>query len=119
MMLRVVAEPAAEFETWLAQQAQPAVEDRGGRRRESGVFGELVRQLPPHLGHAGRRERGARSDALDEPRDDCRRASAEHAEESADVGARSAEIKPGCLMPAFGLSDEEEEQIVEYLRTLK
>jgi cytochrome c oxidase subunit 2 len=29
------------------------------------------------------------------------------------------EIKPGVLMPAFGLSEQEEGQIVEYLRTLK
>jgi cytochrome c1 len=28
-------------------------------------------------------------------------------------------LKPGCLMPAFGLGEVEEEQIVRYLRTLK
>jgi cytochrome c oxidase subunit 2 len=27
-------------------------------------------------------------------------------------------IKPGCLMPAFGLSDEQLNSIVRYLRTL-
>ena len=29
------------------------------------------------------------------------------------------EIKPGCLMPAFGLSDRELDLVVDYLTTLK
>jgi cytochrome c oxidase subunit 2 len=29
------------------------------------------------------------------------------------------QIKPGCLMPAFGLSDRELDLIVDYLKTLE
>jgi len=29
------------------------------------------------------------------------------------------QIKSGCLMPAFGLSDKERDDIVRYLRTLR
>jgi cytochrome c oxidase subunit 2 len=29
------------------------------------------------------------------------------------------EIKPGCLMPAFGLSEHDRDQIVSYLSTLR
>jgi cytochrome c oxidase subunit 2 len=28
-------------------------------------------------------------------------------------------IKPGCLMPAFGLTERDRNQIVDYLRTLR
>lgn len=33
--------------------------------------------------------------------------------------ANPQKIKPGCLMPAFGLSDRDRDRIVDYLRTLR
>ncbi len=118
MLLRVVVETPESFENWLANQAQTAVEDPAvaeGRQvflSESCVNCHRIRGTPaagnyaPDLTHLMSRQTiAAGIIALDahtlerwvhDPQD----------------------IKPGCLMPAFGLDRKKEDLIVRYLLTL-
>jgi cytochrome c oxidase subunit 2 len=119
MLLRVVAEPAAEFEAWLAQQAQPAVEDTAVAEGKatflanSCVNCHRISGTPadgnaaPDLTHLMNRETLAAGQVPNTLKNLQTWVHNPH------------EIKPGVLMPAFGLSEQEEDQIVEYLRTLK
>ena len=43
----------------------------------------------------------------------------QHARSTAEVGGRPQQVKSGCLMPAFGLSESQMDRIVGYLTTLK
>jgi cytochrome c oxidase subunit 2 len=119
MLLRVVAEPPSDFEAWLENQAKPAVEDAAvaeGKQAflsESCVNCHRIRgtvasgNYAPDLTHLMSRETLASGMiALDEPN-------------LRQWIHDPQEIKPGCLMPAFGLDEAKEEQIVRYLLTLK
>ena len=119
MLLRVVAEPPSEFEAWLANEAKDAVDDSAvaeGKatflanscvncHRIAGTAAEGI--AAPDLTHLMSRETLA-SGQVPNTRSNLRKWV--HDPQS---------IKPGVLMPAFGLSEQEETQIVEYLRTLK
>ncbi|MBL9162212.1 MAG: cytochrome c oxidase subunit II [Planctomycetaceae bacterium] len=119
MLLRVVAQSHEEFEAWLVQQAQPAVEEpavAAGKaaflanscvncHRISGTAADG--NAAPDLTHLMSRETLASGQAPN-TRSNLRKWV--HDPQS---------IKPGVLMPAFGLSEQEENQIVEFLRTLK
>jgi cytochrome c oxidase subunit 2 len=119
MLLRVVVESPAAFETWLENERKPAVEDpaaSGGRSAflaQSCVNCHRVRGTPaqggyaPDLTHLMRRETLA-SCMVENSSDKLRRWVAD-----------PQQIKPGCLMPAFGLGDREREDIVRYLLTLR
>lgn len=119
MMLRVIAHPPEEFDAWVAQQRQPAAEvaaasagrdlfqsvacincHRIGGTVADGVFG-------PDLTHLMSRETIAAGAALNTP-------------EMLHAWITDPDtIKPGALMPAMKLADDEVEQIVAYLTTLK
>ena len=71
---RLCADPPEEFDQWLAEQAKPAGDDPGGPRGPRRLPGRVVRQLPSHPRHRGRRQLRTRSHAPDEPHDDRRRA---------------------------------------------
>lgn len=119
MLLRVVVETPAEFEKWLAQQAEPAADDpavaagKAAFLAESCVNCHRVRGTPaagnygPDLTHLMSRQTFA----------------AGMVDLSAPTLARwihdPQDIKPGCLMPAFGLDREKEDLIVRYLLTLR
>ena len=119
MLLRVVAEPAAEFEAWLANQAKDAVDDLAvaeGKatflanscvncHRIAGTAAQGI--AAPDLTHLMSRETLASGQVTNTLKNLRKWV---HDPQS---------IKPGVLMPAFGLSEQEESQIVEYLRTLK
>ena len=119
MMLRVVAEPVEEFEAWLQHQAEPAVDApvvAQGRaafmanscvncHRIEGT--EAVGTAAPDLTHLMSRETIAAGMVPNTLKNLRKWVHDPHS------------IKPGCLMPAFGLSEVEEEEIVAYLRTLK
>lgn len=119
MLLRVVVDSPAEFDRWLEQQAQPAVEDSqqaAGREAflsESCVSCHRVRGTPangnyaPDLTHLMSRQTLA-SGIIPLDEDNLRRWIHD-----------PHDIKPGCLMPAFGLSAEKEDLIVKYLLSLK
>ncbi|HEV3238458.1 MAG TPA: cytochrome c oxidase subunit II [Gemmataceae bacterium] len=119
MLLRVVVESPDEFERWLDNEKKPAVEDDRVSKGKSAFLSQScvnchrIRGTPaagtyaPDLTHLMRRETLASGiivntkenllDWIDDPQ----------------------KIKPGCLMPAFKLSEGERDLVVEYLRTLR
>jgi cytochrome c oxidase subunit 2 len=119
MLLRVVAQEPADFERWAANEARPAVNDpsvRSGRALfESlscinchAVRGTRAKEnFGPDLTHLMTRQTlgaGVLANTLENLRNwinDPQR------------------YKPGCLMPAMKLTDQELNQIVAYLETLK
>jgi cytochrome c oxidase subunit II len=117
MLIRVVAEPVADFEKWLEHEKEPAADDpqmRAGKAAflaQSCVNCHAVRgttargTFGPDLTHLMGRQTLAAGMI---PRE--------------KLGAWVADpqqIKPGCLMPAFVLSNHDREQIVSYLSTLR
>ena len=119
MLLRVVAEEPAEFERWLANEAKPAVEDpavAAGKRAflaQSCVNCHAVRGTPavgtyaPDLTHLMTRKTLASGMVPNSP------------EELRRWLADPQQVKPGCLMPSFKLSDHDLDLITGYLRTLR
>jgi cytochrome c oxidase subunit 2 len=119
MLLRVVVHPPDEFEAWLASESQPA-QDVATAREGKAAFLALscinchaVRGTPaggnfaPDLTHLMSRETLAGGMIQNTP-ENLRRWV--HDPQS---------IKPGCLMPAFGLGDRDLDLVVDYLLTLK
>jgi cytochrome c oxidase subunit 2 len=121
MLLRVVVESPHDFEDWLENQQKPAVEDpsvKAGRSAflsQSCVNCHRVRGTPaagtyaPDLTHLMRRQTLA-SGMIEN--------------DSAGKNLRGwvddpQKYKPGCLMPAFGLSDRVRDDMVRYLLTLR
>jgi cytochrome c oxidase subunit 2 len=119
MLLRVVVEPPDDFEKWLANEKKPAVDEAQGRSgrelflAQSCVNCHTVRgtrakgKFGPDLTHLMSRQMLA-SGMIDNDRDGLKRWVDD-----------PQKIKPGCLMPRFGLGKREAEQIVDYLLTLK
>lgn len=119
MLIRVVAEPAAEFDRWLESQARPAVDEpasRDGRAAflaQSCVNCHRVRGTAaaggyaPDLTHLMSR-RTLASGMVPNTRENLRQWVAD-----------PQKVKPGCLMPAFGLSPTDLDRIVGYLLTLR
>jgi cytochrome c oxidase subunit 2 len=119
MLLRVVVDSPEDFDKWLAAQAELAIEDpqhAAGREAflsESCVNCHRVRgttavgNYAPDLTHLMSRQTLA-SGIIPLDEKNLRR-----------WIHNPHDIKPGCLMPAFGLSAEKEELIVQYLLSLK
>jgi cytochrome c oxidase subunit II len=119
MLLRVVVESPGEFERWLEHERQPAAEDanvdagRSAFLSQSCVNCHRVRgsaaqgTYAPDLTHLMSRQTLA-SGMIPNTPENLRRWVAD-----------PQTIKPGCLMPAFGLSDSECDKIVSYLLTLR
>src|SRR5262249_35938126 len=119
MLLRVIVDSPRDFETWLANERKPAVEDPAARAGRSAFLGQScvnchrVRGTPargsyaPDLTHLRSRATLASGMVKNTP------------EILRRWVADPQPIKPGCLMPAFGLSDREYDDIVRYLLTLR
>jgi cytochrome c oxidase subunit 2 len=119
MLIRVVVESPADFESWLERERKPAIEDASARTGRSAFLGQScinchrVRGTPaqgtyaPDLTHLMSRQTLASGIVPNTP-ENLRRWVAD-----------PQPIKPGCLMPAFGLSAREQEDIVLYLLTLR
>lgn len=119
MGLRVIAETPAEFERWLENEQRPAVDDPGAGEGKSAflsqscvnchrVRGTSARgTYAPDLTHLMSRKTlaaGMASNTTEELRrwvDD------------------PQAVKPGCLMPAFGLDARERDLVVRYLESLR
>lgn len=121
MLIRVVAEPVEAFESWLQNQERPAVEsnlDDAIRGRELFLAHSCVNchriHGTPAIGHYAPDLTHLMSrDTL---------ASGMIANDATNLlnWVRNPQaIKPGCLMPAFGLSDEENQRLVDFLLTLR
>jgi cytochrome c oxidase subunit 2 len=119
MLIRVVVQSAADFDRWAAAQEQPAAVDPrvdAGRRlfqstacvnchtiggtAAQGTFG-------PDLTHLISRHTIGAGTVLNTPAN------------LSQWVRDPQQIKPGCLMPAMQLSDDEVNEIVAYLLTLK
>jgi cytochrome c oxidase subunit 2 len=119
MLIRVVVDPPAEFDRWLEREAKPAVVDpavREGKavfQAQSCINCHAVRGTPargtyaPDLTHLMSRRTLASGMGPNTP-EDLRRWVDD-----------PQKVKPGCLMPAFGLNDRERDLVVSYLLSLR
>jgi cytochrome c oxidase subunit 2 len=118
MLLRVVVDPPDVFERWLANEMQPAVDDPAAREGKAAFLAQTcvnchrVRgteargTYAPDLTHMMARRTLAAGMVPNTP------------EELRRWIDDPQTIKPGCLMPSFGLSDRDRDLVVRYLRTL-
>jgi cytochrome c oxidase subunit II len=119
MLIRVTADSPADFEQWVKKESQPAVNDptvHDGKAMflaQSCVNCHAVRGTPAHgtyapdLTHLMSRDTLASGIAKNTP-------------ETLAAWVRDPQaMKPGCLMPAFGLSDRDQKSILRYLLTLR
>jgi cytochrome c oxidase subunit 2 len=128
MLIRVIAEPEAKFQTWLSDQKEPANKNLSAKARagqavflaQSCVSCHTVRgttargTFGPDLTHLMSRQTLAtgladnnRENLIDWVRDP----------QQGPAGKRG--IKPGCYMPNMQLSQDQVERIVDYLEELK
>jgi cytochrome c oxidase subunit II len=119
MLIRVVVDSPSDFETWLENERQPAAEDPAGSAGRSAFLAQScvnchrVRgtsaqgSYAPDLTHLMSRKTLASGMVENTP------------ENLGRWVADPQQIKPGCLMPAFGLADRERNDIVRYLLTLR
>ena len=119
MLLRVYAHPPAEFEAWLAHEAELAREDPAASEGKAAFLAEScvnchrVRGTPavgtyaPDLTHLMSRETIGGGMIANTP---------ENLRQWVDDPQT---IKPGCLMPAFKLDDRQLDLVVQYLLTLE
>ncbi len=119
MLLRVVVDSPEDFETWLANESQPAVDEPAAAEGKAAFLAEScinchrVRgtiadgTYAPDLTHLMSRQTLASGLVLND-RENLR----------AWIN-NPHDIKEGSLMPAFGLSDDKLDLIVDYLMTLK
>jgi cytochrome c oxidase subunit II len=119
MLIRVVVDSPSDFEAYLANERNPAVEHPDVRAGRSAFLGQScvnchrVRGTPargsyaPDLTHLMSRKTLA-SGMVENTPENLRRWIAD-----------PQQVKPGCLMPAFGLGDRERDDIVRYLLTLR
>lgn len=119
MLLRVVVDEPEKFERWLVDQQQPAADDPAGREgrtkflAQSCVNCHRVRgtaaqgTYAPDLTHLMSRDTLASGMIANTP------------EKLRQWVKDPQGIKPGCLMPAFGLSQGDRDLITDYLLTLK
>jgi cytochrome c oxidase subunit 2 len=120
MLLRVNVDASQDFEGWLDNQAKPAAENPANRNDQAVFLSQscvnchrvkgtaAAGSYAPDLTHLMSRQTLGSGMIPNDP-------------EGKNLRAWIADpqrIKPGCLMPAFGLSDAQLNSIVRYLRTL-
>jgi cytochrome c oxidase subunit 2 len=118
MLLRVYVDPPAKFDEWVKKQAAdkapPSSDDRNAQAffSQSCVSCHRVRgtaargTYAPDLTHLMSRDTLASGMVAND------------ADHLRDWVADPQRIKPGCLMPAFGLGRQDRDAIVDYLMTL-
>jgi cytochrome c oxidase subunit II len=118
MLIRVVAQAPSDFERWIERESRPAIEDpavvdgKGVFLAQSCVNCHTIRgtsakgTYAPDLTHLMSRETLAAGMVANTP------------ENLAKWVRDPQTIKPGCLMPAFGLDAEQVQSIVAYLSSL-
>jgi cytochrome c oxidase subunit 2 len=119
MLLRVNVDAPADFQAWLDNQKKPAVDDRAARAGRDVFLGQSCVNChrvtgtsargtyAPDLTHLMSRQTLA-SGMIANTRDQLRQWVID-----------PQQIKEGCLMPAFGLSTQQVDRLVDYLITLK
>ena len=119
MLIRLVVDEPGDFERWLENEARPAVDDPRASAGKAVFLGQTcinchrVRGTPaqgtyaPDLTHL------------------MSRATIAAGMVTATAGSLGRwiedpqTVKPGCLMPAFGLDDRDRARLVDYLLTLR
>ena len=119
MLLRVVVDSSEDFEHWLANETGPAVANAASHQGKAVFLAQscinchrlrgTVAQggYAPDLTHLMGRQTLAAGMVLN---------TTENIRRWVD---NPASIKPGCLMPAFGLSERDRALMVDYLTTLR
>ncbi len=119
MLLRVNVDPPEQFAQWLDHQEQPAVEDPSlGKEKKTFLTQSCVNchrvrgttaqgAYAPDLTHLMSRETLATGLFKNTP------------ENLGNWVNDPQKLKAGCLMPAFGLSAHEQDQVVRYLLSLR
>jgi cytochrome c oxidase subunit 2 len=123
MLLRVYVDPPDEFSRWLASQRERAWDQKVGLARGKEIFLKQtcvschrVRGAPEAKGNVGPDLTHLMSRAtlaggmIENDRE---------GKNLRDWIADPQKVKPGCLMPAFGLSKEDLDDVVQYLRALE
>jgi cytochrome c oxidase subunit 2 len=119
MLLRVVVDSPEDFESWLENERQPAAEDAAASTGRSAFLAQSCINC-----HRVRGTSARGSGAPDLTHLMSRKTLASGMVENTPENLRRwvadpKQIKPGCLMPAFGLTDRERNDIVRYLLTLR
>jgi len=119
MLLRVIVDSPAEFQSWVENQKKPAVDQMAPRADRDLFLSQSC--INCH------RVRGTSANGTYAP--DLTHLMSRQTLASGMVPNNEVELrkwvndpqqtKPGCLMPAFGLSDQQVESVVNYLITLK
>jgi cytochrome c oxidase subunit II len=119
MLLRVIVDTPADFEQWLANESKPATEAAQAKAGKAAFFAQTcvnchrirgtsaAGTFGPDLTHLMSRQTLASGIIPNDP---------ENLRRWVDDPQK---IKPGCLMPSFGLSEQDRAGIVQYLRTLR
>lgn len=118
MRLRVIAHPADEFERWVVEQRKPAEVDMDSPGARLFFEGECAQchaiqgtdaaaRTGPDLTHFASRDTFAGA-LFDNNTDELRRWLAD-----------PPGVKPGSLMPDYGLSSEEVDRLIEFLQSLE
>jgi cytochrome c oxidase subunit 2 len=123
MLLRVIVEPPEDFERWLANQREDqAPKDTDSEAVKNGRRVFLGQSCVNCHRVAGTRAEGAHAPDLTHlmSRQTLAAGMIPNTPENLRRWiADPQKVKPGCLMPAFGLSDSDRDAIVEYLVTLR
>jgi cytochrome c oxidase subunit 2 len=119
MLLRVVVDSPRDFEGWLEHEASPAVEDPAAADGKAEFLAQTCVNCHPVRGTAAK---GSYAPDLTHLMSRQTLAAGMVPNSPAELSRwidDPQKIKPGCLMPAFGLTASERDRIVGYLRTLR
>jgi cytochrome c oxidase subunit 2 len=121
MLLRVYVDPPEEFARWLEHQEKPAVEsDNASLLEDRKVF--MSQSCVNCHAVDGMAAKGSCAPNLTHLMGRQTLASGMYPNTPENLGKwvnDPQKLKAGCLMPAFGLSTREQQQIVRYLQSLK
>jgi cytochrome c oxidase subunit 2 len=119
MLLRVVVQTRSEFEQWVKEQQQAAIEDPGAAEGRKIFFGNSCVSCHAIRGTSAKGVFGPDLTHL-MSRQTLASGAAPNSHETLRAWIRDPQqLKAGCLMPNMQLSDKEVDQIVAYLETLR
>ena len=120
MLIRVVAEPIEDFEQWLANEQKPAVDDPGAEKGKTAFLAQSCINCHS-VRFTGSPAKGTFGPDLTHLMTRASLASGilrNNSQNLDDWLADPQKHKPGCLMPAFTLTENDRASIVGYLSTL-
>jgi cytochrome c oxidase subunit 2 len=118
MLIRVYAEPAEKFEEWLKHEKEAAADDPGVQTGKAAFLAQSCVNCHRVRGTSAQGTFGPDLTHLASRKSLAAGMIPNTAENLRGWVADPQEIKPGCLMPAFVLSDHDRDEIVRYLSTL-